>query len=262
VSASTITLNMQQAGGTQIASLLDLVGAVVQVPQTPPEGQTGGGGGNPGGNGGSGNNGGGGNQGGGNQGGGNQGGGNQRGGGNQGGGPGGNGQNGNNQPPPQTVLSPWQDNQGGYRELLKLADIGSVVTQGRIAGRVNINAASRPVLRSIPYLTPNIVEQIIARREAEPNLQVSEQRHALWLLTTGLVPLQQMRQIERFITTRGDAFSGQSIGFFEGDPAPVRGEFILDRSVGAPRLRLWRDMTALGSGFSPQLLGVPAETTQ
>jgi DNA uptake protein ComE-like DNA-binding protein len=295
VSASSITLNMQQAGGTQIASLLDLVGAVVQVPQTSPEGQNGGAGGggqgggqggggtggnnsgNSGGGGGGGGNGGGGRggEGGGGNGGGGGGGGNGGrggggdnggggnngpGGGNQGGPGGGGGQNGENQPPPQTVLSPWQDNQAGYRELLKLADVAATVNQGRIAGRVNINAASRPVLRSIPYLTPPAVEQIIARRELEPNLQLSEQRHALWLLTTGLVPLAQMRQIERFVTVRGDAFSGQSIGFFEGDPAPVRGEFILDRSVGAPRLRLWRDMTALGSGFSPQILGVPAET--
>jgi DNA uptake protein ComE-like DNA-binding protein len=265
VSASSITLNMQQAGQTQIASLLDLVGATLQVPQTPPEGQNAGGGDS--GSGGSGSAGrrGGNNQGGGESSGGDQGGGGRdsrggnQGGGNQGGG---GGQNGENQPPPQTVLSPWQDNQGGYRELLKLADCASVVNQGRIGGRVNINAASRPVLRSIPYLTPAAVEQIIARRELEPNLQLSEQRHSLWLLTTGLVPLPQMRQIERFITTRGDAFSGQSIGFFDGDPAPVRGEFILDRSVGAPRLRLWRDMTALGSGFSPQLLGVPAEATR
>ena len=66
-----------------------------------------------------------------------------------------------------------------------------------------------------------------------------------------------MRQIERFITSRGDAFSGQSVGFFDGDSMPVRGEFILDRSVTPPRLRLWRDLTAWGPGFSPELLGAP-----
>lgn len=268
VPLSSITLNMQQQGGTQITSLLDLIGAQVQVPQTPPGGEQAGG------NGGSGNNNGGGGGGGGNTGdgggggddggggGGGSGGGNNSGG---NGGPGGGNQqggDGQNQPPPQTVASPWQENANGYRDLMKLADIASVVNQGRVAGRVNINAAPRPVLLTIPFLPQSAVEQIIAQRELEPNLALSEQRHALWLLTTGILQLPQMRQVERFITTRGDAFSGQSVGFFEGDPTPVRAEFILDRSVGAPRLRLWRDMTAWGPGFSPQLLGVPQEATQ
>jgi hypothetical protein len=230
--------------------MLDLVGATVQVPQTPPGGENSGGnnsGGESGGNEGSseGNASGDDNDGEGN----NQGGDNQNG-------------EGGQQGPPQTVLSPWQDNQAGYRELLKLYDVASTVNQGRVAGRVNINAASRPVLLSIPYLPPNAVDQIIARRELEPHFALSEQRHAVWLLTTGVLQLFQMRQVERFITARGEAFSGQSIGFFEGDPTPVRGEFILDRSVGAPRLRLWRDMTAWGPGFSPQLLGVPEQQTR
>jgi hypothetical protein len=135
------------------------------------------------------------------------------------------------------------------------------VNQGRIAGRVNINEASRPVLLSIPSMTPAAADQIIARREIDPDLQLSEQRHAIWLLVAGILPLQQMRQIERYVTTRGDVFSGQSVGFFDGDPAPVRIEFVLDRSVGAARVRYARELSAWGPGFTPELLGVPEQTT-
>jgi hypothetical protein len=108
---------------------------------------------------------------------------------------------------------------------------------------------------SIPGLTPPLVEQIISTREADPNPVTSDQRQAIWLLINGVVPLTQMRQVERFITAGGDAFSGQSIGFFDADSMPVRCEFVIDRSVGVPRLRLWRDLSAYGPGFAPDLIG-------
>jgi hypothetical protein len=253
VSASAIQLNMQQQGGTQINSLLDLIGATVQVPSTPPGGQNQGGGqngqgGQQGGNNGGGNSG----ENGGGEGGNDQGGGN----GQNGGGPGGpGGQNNENTPPPQTVISPWQDNANSHRDLLKLMDVATCHARARVAGRINITHASRPVMLTIPTLTAQLVDQIIAAREPDPSPTLSEQRHALWLLIAGYVQLDQMRQIERFITSGGDAFSGQTVGFFDGDSMPVRAEFVLDRSVGTPRLRLWRDLTPLGPGFAPDLLG-------
>ena len=247
VSAGSIEINYQQQGGTQLLSLLDLVGAQLQVPATPPGGQAAGGEGA----GGEGNNGGDG-----------AGGDNNAGGGNDNGGgqPGGQGQPDGNQPPPQNVASPWKDAAAGYRDLLKLCDIATPGNPGRVAGRVNINAASRPVLLTIPELPPATVEQILARREANPNPLASDQRHALWLLIEGIVPLDQMRRLERFITARGDAYSGQSVGFFDGDSMPVRLEFILDCSVAAPRLRMLRDLSSAGPGFAPELLGAAPDT--
>jgi hypothetical protein len=256
VSATEIELNMQQPGGTQIASVLDLIGAQVQVPATPPGGQPGGntaGGNNGGGNNGQQNN-----QG--SDGGGDNG--NNNGGQQSGGQPGGQpgGQSGGEQPPPKTVRSPWQNDANSFRDLLKLCDVATPLAPGRVAGRINIQSASRPVLMSIPQLPPVAVEQILARRELEPHVALSDQRHALWLLIDGIVTLDGMRQLERFITTRGDAFSGQAVGFFDADSMPTRAEFVLDRSVSPPRLRMWRDLSSFGPGFSADLLGaVPEE---
>ncbi len=256
VSAASIELNFQQPGNTRINSPLDLIGAQVQVPATPPGGENNGGSG--GGN--NGNNNGGNNQGGDNGGGQGQG-GQVQGGQGQGGqgGPGGQGGQGGNQPPPQNVASPWTEGPASYRELLKLYDAATVVNSGRVAGRVNINAAAKPVLLSIPTMTPAIADQIIAQRELEPSPTLSPQRHALWLLIDGLTPLEQMKQIERYVTTRGDAFSGQSVGFFDGDASPVRGEFVIDRSTTPARLRHWRDLSSWGPGYSPDLLGAVNE---
>jgi hypothetical protein len=231
VDAASIELNFQQQGGTQINSLLDLVGAQVSVPSESRQGQ-------------------------------NQ---NQNGQQNQdnnGQQPRGPNQNQNQTGPPQIVDSPWKDDAASFRDLLKLYDAARAGQAPRVAGRVNINAASRVVLRSIPGMTLVALNQIVAARELEPDRALSEQRHAIWPLLAGFVTLDEMRQLERYVTSRGDAFSGQAVGFFDAGPTVARGEFVLDRSGTQPRTRLWRDMSPWGPGFSPQLLGAQPAATQ
>lgn len=168
---------------------------------------------------------------------------------------------GQNNGPPQNVTSPWAEDPSSYRELLKLYDAAPPTSAPRVAGRVNVNQASRFVLQSIPSLPDAAVGKIISRREAEPDPALSEQRHALWLLIDGVVTLDEMRQIERYVTTGGDAFSGQAVGFFDAGPAAARREFIVDRSGTTPHLRLQRDLTPLGRGFSTQAMGVESSET-
>jgi DNA uptake protein ComE-like DNA-binding protein len=162
---------------------------------------------------------------------------------------------GQNNGPPQVVDSPWTANPTSYHDLLLLYDS---MTYGnrRVAGRVNINVASRPVLASIPGMPADAIPQIVSRREADPDLMSSDQRHAIWLLTEGIVTLDQMKPMERYITTRGDAFSGQAVGFFDAGPMAARGEFVVDRSGTTPHLRTWQDLTSLGRGFPISALGL------
>jgi hypothetical protein len=161
--------------------------------------------------------------------------------------------------PPQIVESPWQDDVASYRKLLDLYDAVRLTTARRMAGRVNINAASRPVLRSVPGLSRANIDQIVSRRELEPDLALSEQRHAIWLLVEGIVELDEMRELERYVTTRGNVFSGQSVGFFAAGPIAARGGFVLDASGNVPRLRAWNNLSALGRGYGGELLGAVEE---
>ena len=164
--------------------------------------------------------------------------------------------------PPQNVSSPWGEDVNSYRELLKLYDAAAPPAGARrVAGRVNVNAATRVVLGSIPGLPAAAVGKIISRREVEPELNVTDQRHAVWLLIEGIVTLPEMKQLERFITTGGDAFSGQSIGFFDAGPAASRQEFVVDRSGTSPHVRLQRDLSPLGRGYSTLSLGVESSET-
>jgi len=198
VSAATIDLKFDQQPSAEINSLLDLIGAQVQIPAADQNSQ------------------------------------------------------------PQTVASPWRDEPGTYGELPRLYDAvvpGTTGGANRIAGRVNLNAASRPVLRSIPGLSLVAVNQIVARRELEPDRALSDQRHVIWPLLQGIVTLEQMRALERFVTAGGDAFSGQVVGFFDAGPTVSRGEFVVERSSPTPRLRQWRDMGPWGPGYAPGVLG-------
>ncbi len=164
--------------------------------------------------------------------------------------------------PPQNVTSPWGEDVNSYRELLKLYDAAAPPAGARrVAGRVNVNAATRVVLGSIPGLPTAAVGKIISRREVEPELNATDQRHAVWLLIEGIVTLPEMKQLERFITTGGDAFSGQSIGFFDAGPAASRQEFVVDRSGTTPHVRLQRDLSPLGRGYSTLTLGVESSET-
>ena len=164
--------------------------------------------------------------------------------------------------PPQNVSSPWGEDINSYRELLKLYDAAAPPASARrVAGRVNLNAATRVVLKSIPGLPEAAVGKIISRREVEPELNLTDQRHAVWLLIEGIVTLPEMKQLERFVTTGGDAFSGQSIGFFDAGPTASRQEFVVDRSGTTPHVRLQRDLSPLGRGYSTLDLGVESEET-
>jgi hypothetical protein len=253
VSVETITLDLTRPGTSRINSLLDLVGAQVQM--TPPgQGGTGPGGGD-GGRGG------------------------RRGQGGDGeqttvadapssgaqgsGAPGAPGSPGGAPPggaaPTQTIASPWQADSSSYRKLLALADASSPTGMSRVAGRINVNAASRVVLGTIPGFEPATIEQIIARRLAEPDQVVGDQRHVLWLLVDGLLPLEQMKLVEPYVTARGDVFSGQAVGFYDASPAVSRMDFVIDRSAKTPRIRAWHDLTHWGPGFSLVTLGVESD---
>jgi len=157
---------------------------------------------------------------------------------------------------PKIIESPWKDDAATYRQdFLKLLDQVAESSAKRIAGRTNINQASRPVLLSIPKMTEQIADQILNRRETAIGLLDGPQRHAVWILTEGIVSLKEMKQIDPYVTTRGDVYRGQVVGYFESATPKSRIEVLLDRSGTKARLLGWRDLSMLGPGFTRDVLG-------
>jgi len=161
---------------------------------------------------------------------------------------------------PQLVESPWKEGLSTYRgELLELHDQLTVGSEPYLAGRVNINQASRPVLLSVPGLSQSAVDQILLHRERQLRGASDDQRHAVWILGQGIVSQEEMKQLEPLITSAGDVYSGQVVGFFDSGSPTARLEVIFDRSGSSTRLVSWNDWTRLGTGFSAEQLGGEAE---
>jgi hypothetical protein len=129
-------------------------------------------------------------------------------------------------------------------------------------GRINVNECPAELLYGIPMLGEEVVQAILENREAEsddPNRD-----YETWLLTEGLVTLDEMRLLVPLLSGRGDVYRAQVVGYFETSGAAHRAEVIIDATTVNPKIVAWRDLTHLGRGFDLSVLGLrmPTELTQ
>ena len=143
---------------------------------------------------------------------------------------------------------------GFYMPLLM--DNVTVNQSPTIPGRININQAPRVVLRGIPGMDEEIVDQIISLRAPEPDIERPNRRHETWLLMEGVVTLTEMRLLVPFVTGGGDVYRTQAVGYFEGGHASARAEVVIDATSPLPRVVSWRDISHLGRGHALETLGV------
>jgi DNA uptake protein ComE-like DNA-binding protein len=153
------------------------------------------------------------------------------------------------------------------RELPKLLDYVSVLGDRVIPGRINVNLASRDVLRGVPTMDEAIVQRIVASRggqtvegdpvEGNPVEGNADRRHATWLLTEGLVDLDQMKALMPYLTGGGDVFRAQVVGYFDTPGPTARVEVVLDATTTPPRRVYWKDLRLLGLGYPRETLIPP-----
>ncbi len=149
------------------------------------------------------------------------------------------------------IDTPFPDNPGLIATYLpQLMDAVTVVKEPAIRGRININQAPRTLLLGIPGLTPDVVENIIADRSPEPTENEPEFRHETWLLTKGMVTLDEMKELMPLVTCGGAVYRVQVLGYYENGGPTARAEAIIDATSGTPGVVFWRDLTHLGRGFA------------
>lgn len=133
--------------------------------------------------------------------------------------------------------------------------------QDVIPGRLNVNQAPRVLLEGISQalptaLPPQAVEQILANRSFEPAIDQPDQVYETWLLTTGVVTLEEMKQLMPLVTSGGDIYRAQVVGYYEAEGPLTRLEAIIDRSGAMPEVSAVRDLSPLGAGFTASQLGI------
>jgi hypothetical protein len=137
--------------------------------------------------------------------------------------------------------------------LAQLLDHTSTSRQTVIPGRINVNEAPRCVLEAIPGFSESTVSRILAmrRRLSDDN---PLRRHPTWLLAKKLVDLPTMKRLMPYVTTGGDVYRGQMIGFFDTQGTFNRAEFVVDATVSPPRQVFYKDLTMLGRGYPDAVL--------
>ena len=152
--------------------------------------------------------------------------------------------------------SPFSSDPGAMRGYLpQLLDHLSPVDGPIISGRVNVNEAPRAVLLGVPGLEPEVVDRIVAARTSQIGREDENIRHSTWLLTDGLVDLETMKALTPFLTTQGDVYRCQIIGFLARPGPTKRVEVLVDATSRPARRIYWRDLRVLGPGFSRETLG-------
>ena len=130
-----------------------------------------------------------------------------------------------------------------------------------IPGRININLAPPSILYGIPNLDPGVADLILEARPSDPTFIDDENYYyETWLLTDGLVTLEEMKALMPFVTCGGSVFKAQVVGYFAGGGPSCRVEAIFDATVRPARLLFWRDMSHLGRGFQVDVLGTPSSS--
>ena len=155
-----------------------------------------------------------------------------------------------------TLRSPFTEDTAAMSAYLpKLMDNTTVDSEPTIRGRININQAPRTVLMCIPGMTSDIVDQIIAKRVADPTVDSPDHRRETWLLTEGVVPLKTMKALLPLVTAGGSVYRAQILGTFDGGGPAARLEIILDAGKKPTQLLSWKDMSRLPNGFPAEKAG-------
>ncbi len=134
--------------------------------------------------------------------------------------------------------------------------------QAVVPGRLNVNQCPRRLLEGLPGMDPALVEQILGARQFEVTADQPNRKYETWLLTEGILTLEQMKALMPLLTGGGDVYRAQVVGYFDAGGAQCRLEAVIDLSGLMPELVRVRNLTALGQGFDPAVLGAQPEAPE
>jgi DNA uptake protein ComE-like DNA-binding protein len=161
---------------------------------------------------------------------------------------------------PTVVEAAFADDLSAMRDYLpKLFDNFAVNAAESIPGRLNVNQAPRPLIVGIPGLELNAAEQIIYNRDPQVTAERPERAYETWLLTEGIVDLEQMKRLMPLVTAGGNVYRAQLVGYFDEEGPAYRLEVVVDATQSPPQVRRRRALVEQGPGYSLETLGTTLE---
>jgi type II secretory pathway component PulK len=131
----------------------------------------------------------------------------------------------------------------------------TVLSGAPIYGRVNVNLAPVEVLAAIPGIDAALAQRIVSARDLVAPDDPAR-RHAVWLLTEGLVDRMEMARLDRHLTTGGDVARAQIIGYYDARSPSMRFETVVDGTGRPARQVYYKDLRRLGRGALEDVMNV------
>ncbi|MGL6194163.1 MAG: hypothetical protein ACRC2T_05005 [Thermoguttaceae bacterium] len=153
-------------------------------------------------------------------------------------------------------FSTTSSNRQSKNTFFRLLDYATTSPDVVITGRVNINEAPYEVLCAVPGISSDLASQIVRRRNSLTTSGAGTQqlRQPVWLLDEKLVDLPTLKTLWNKITSGGDVYSCQVVGFIDNQGTVSRCEVVIDGTVIPPRQVFFKDLTVYGRGFPESVL--------
>ena len=155
-----------------------------------------------------------------------------------------------------TLKSPWSDDVSSISTVLPdLLEKLTTTKDEFLEGRININQARREILLGLPTMTEDLVNQIVAAQHLDSNGQPSidtlkQHNTTAWLYAENVIDKAGMISLDPYITSHGDVYRVQVLGFFDGGGPVARVEAMIDGTQLPPRVIAQRDLNELGRGYA------------
>lgn len=144
------------------------------------------------------------------------------------------------------------------QSLADLCDRLTTTNEPVIRGRINVNLAVAPVLRTIPGMDAALADQIVAARTTPGGPNRNHEGDPIWLYTDGLLDVTRLKDLYPYLTTGGDVYRAQIVAFSEASRLSQRVEIVLDASRLPVRRLIRKDLQVLGRGYPWDVLDTPA----
>lgn len=142
------------------------------------------------------------------------------------------------------INSPWPADPATLARQLPLLEEHFTIESDPVPGRININEASEPVLRTIPGITP-VQARSICQKQPKPESTSTDYKSIAWLLTHGILTPGEFRQMAPFLTTGGDVYSGLAVGRIDSQVPTAVIQFRIDCTQVSPALLLRKELPPL-----------------
>ncbi len=118
----------------------------------------------------------------------------------------------------------------------------AVTTDGlpRTEGRIHLMHADPVVLRAIPGLSAEAAAAIVSGRDARTAFETDS---LLWLVSGGVMTIEDFRKVFPELTTGGDVFQTELIVFREAGGPMLRRRLVIDAASRPVRRLHWQDTT-------------------